>query len=83
MLFPRGNLLQWSKQEQLSADRLRYAPGNEKFQFNNNEIYFTGEMVYQSMFNDYIQLRQFKPLAYALHEKEEWNALYDTGRLQN
>lgn len=65
-----------------SADRLRYAPGNEKFQFNNNEIYFTGEMVYQSMFNDYIQLRQFKPLAYALHEKEEWNALYDTGRLQ-
>lgn len=65
-----------------SADRLRYAPGNEKFQLNEDEIYFTGEMVFKSMYEDYAQLRQFKPLAYALHENDSWSILYDTEKLQ-
>ncbi|KAI5960927.1 hypothetical protein KGF57_001859 [Candida theae] len=65
-----------------SADRLRYAPGNEKFQLNDKEIYFTGEMVFKSMYEDYAQLRQFKTLAYALHEKDSWSTLYDVNKLQ-
>ncbi|KAI5950562.1 ILV2 [Candida margitis] len=65
-----------------SADRLRYISGNEKFQFNTDEIYFTGEMVYKSMFDDYAELRQFKSLAYALHEFENWSTLYNIDKLQ-
>lgn len=67
-----------------SADRLRYAPGNENFIFDaksNKPTYFTSEMVYKSMFDDYVELRDFKLLAEALHTNTHWPKLYDVDTL--
>ncbi|KAI5965263.1 uncharacterized protein KGF55_001483 [Candida pseudojiufengensis] len=68
---------------QWSADRLRYAKGNEKFIYNKEQIFFTGEMVYKSMFDDYSELRKFKELAYELHEYKNWTNLYDIKKLKS
>ncbi|EGW32975.1 uncharacterized protein SPAPADRAFT_60305 [Spathaspora passalidarum NRRL Y-27907] len=60
------------------ADRTRYTSDNvSKYTLNSEQVYFTGEMVYKSMFDEYAELRQFKELAYALHENSTWSKLYD------
>ncbi|EMG47191.1 pip Proline iminopeptidase [Candida maltosa Xu316] len=67
-----------------AADRLRYAPENKsKFVVNNEEVFFTGEMVYKSMFDDYAELQPFKQLAFALHDLHSWSQLYNTKVLQS
>ncbi|RLV93035.1 Proline iminopeptidase [Spathaspora sp. JA1] len=62
-----------------SAQRLRVglSVGNVR------QVYFTGEMVYKSMFEDYAELRPFKQLAYALHEHTNWSSLYDVNVLKS
>lgn len=63
-----------------SADRLRYLPANHQFVFKGNSeypTYFTGEMVYKSMYDDFAELRPFKDLAFALHSNTEWSPLYN------
>lgn len=66
-----------------SADRLRYSPENHYFCYKKDRdiTYFTGEMVYKSMFDDYSELRPFKSLAYSLHSKKNWEKLYDEDTL--
>ncbi|KAK6464716.1 prolyl aminopeptidase [Scheffersomyces coipomensis] len=68
------------KSSDWSADRLRYLPANDIFVYNSNKevTYFTGEMVYKSMFEDYVELQPFKKLGYALHANKKWSKLYDT-----
>lgn len=67
-----------------AADRLRYASENSNYVANSEilaseePIYFTGEMVYKLMFEDYTELRPLKQLAYDLHRYTEWSRLYDT-----
>lgn len=67
-----------------AADRLRYATGNENYVVSskllesNEPIYFTGEMVYKLMFDDYSELRPLKELAHELHRNTEWSQLYNT-----
>lgn len=64
-----------------SADRLRYLPENHNFQFEKNKeepIYFTTEMVFKSMYEDFAELRPFKALAEALHSHTEWPELYQS-----
>lgn len=68
-----------------SAERLRYLPENERFVFDKyreGPTYFTSEMVYKSMYDDYVELRQFKKLAYALHSNTKWPELYDVDVLK-
>jgi len=68
-----------------SADRLRYKHGNEQFVHttdSDTDIYFTGEMVYKSMWDDFVELQPFKNLAIALHENTEWSKLYDIEKLK-
>ncbi|KAM9926965.1 hypothetical protein OXX59_002848 [Metschnikowia pulcherrima] len=71
-----------------AAERARYNTGNERFVVTDNllrsedPVYFTGEMVYKSMFDDYAELAPLKSLAYALHEYEGWSDLYDVDVLQ-
>ncbi|KAL7663619.1 AB hydrolase-1 domain-containing protein [[Candida] zeylanoides] len=62
-----------------SANRLRYATQNANFVYGETDgpLYFTGEMVYKSMFDDYAELRALKPLAHAIHAHKEWSPLYD------
>ncbi|KAK9460599.1 Alpha/Beta hydrolase protein [Lipomyces oligophaga] len=74
------------KSSSWSADRMRpqYA---EYFDYDQiaraNEgdktipIYFTGEMIYQSMFDDYIELQPLKRVADILAQKKDWGKLYD------
>lgn len=70
-----------------SAGRLRYRPENANFVYKDSvletddPVYFTGEMVYQSMYDDYAELRPLKDLAYALHSHTDWSPLYDTEKL--
>lgn len=70
-----------------AADRTRYHDGNDKFVYSEKlalspePVYFTGEMVYKSMFEDYVELASLKQLAYALHENNKWSVLYDTNKL--
>lgn len=64
-----------------SAERLRYSSENFQFVYDENSeepTYFTGEMVFKSMYDDYVELRPFKKLAYALHANTVWPKLYDT-----
>ena len=70
-----------------SADRLRYSPERENFVYANiakteEPAYFTGEMVFKSMFDDFAELRPFKSLAYALHANMSWSSLYDVEKLK-
>lgn len=66
-----------------SADRTRYETGNEEFWKADDGVYFTGEMVYRSMFDDYTELRKFKLLAERLHANTKWSSLYDRSALKN
>lgn len=67
-----------------AADRLRYASGNKNYVVtselleSDEPIYFTGEMVYKLMFEDYSELCPLKTLAFELHSNTEWSQLYDT-----
>lgn len=40
-------------------------------------VFFTGEMVYRSMYEDYAELRRLKPIAEALHRYKDWSTLYN------
>lgn len=66
-----------------AADRTRYNAGNEAFVFGTEKVntsepvFFTGEMVYKSMFDDYAELVPLKELAHQLHAKTNWSRLYD------
>jgi hypothetical protein len=45
-------------------------------------VYFTGEMVYQWMFDEFRGLQPLRRVAELLAEYEEWPSLYDGGRLR-
>lgn len=67
-----------------SAERLRDLPEHKSFVFDKNlkaPVYFTGEMVYKSMFDDYTELRPLKRVAQLLHENKSWSPLYDAQAL--
>lgn len=80
------------------ADRIRYLPDNQRFfdlkyilsnsdekswlKDENSPFFFTGEMVFKSMFDDYAELRDFKRLAYELHNEENWSDLYNCDQLK-
>ncbi|GMM36258.1 hypothetical protein DASC09_035830 [Saccharomycopsis crataegensis] len=80
-----------------SADRLRYSEDHcELFAVEKHvgkfddpawledddiRVFFTGEMVFKSMFDDYSELQPFKKLAYAIHTDDQWSNIYDPATL--
>lgn len=60
------------------GDRLRLAPGNERFVYNadSDVVYFTGEMIFKSIFTDYKELSELKELGDLLHQHNDWSSLY-------
>lgn len=67
-----------------SAHRVRNLPENSQFNYNQGQsdpIYFTTEMVFPQMFEDYIELNPFRDLAHAIHSNTSWPILYDTNVL--
>jgi len=53
-----------------------------QFDLKNSQIYFTGEMIYPWMFDEYNCLKQFKKVAQQLAEYSDWPTLYDAGVLK-
>ncbi|KAH6910279.1 alpha/beta-hydrolase [Coprinopsis sp. MPI-PUGE-AT-0042] len=49
--------------------------------FQGDKLYFTGEMVFPSMFNDYANLRPWKHAANILAREASWSPLYDLEQL--
>lgn len=50
--------------------------GNDK-----KEVHFTGEMVFQSDFDDYVELQPLKNVAHILEHRSDWPDLYDLDQL--
>jgi len=53
-----------------------------EFDLNNNPIYFTGEMVYSWMFDEYSCLRPLKHAAQLLAEYSDWPEIYNVDSLR-
>ena len=51
--------------------------------YNNKKLFFTGEMLYPWMLDDYQELRVFKNAANIIAEKKDWPKLYDEKTLIN
>ncbi|KAK9454643.1 Alpha/Beta hydrolase protein [Dipodascopsis uninucleata] len=81
-IYCQGEASAWS------ADRLRLEY-KEYFSWETisaldeqSAVYFTGEMIYRSMFDDYAELRGLKGAAEVLAMKSDWPALYDIPTLE-
>lgn len=57
--------------------------GIESFSEQQTIPYFSGEMVRQKMFHDYIGLQPFSKVVELLAQKNDWAKLYDLERLEN
>ena len=66
-----------------SADRLRADFPAFISEEGKTPTYLTGEMIYKSMFDDYTELRQLKPVADLLAERKDWPDLYDYKQLKD
>lgn len=53
-----------------------------EFDSDTGPVYFTGEMIYPWMFDEYSRLQPLKGAAEILAAKSDWSALYDLDRLK-
>ena len=65
-----------------SAQRVRQSHNEFNYQ-KGQPFYFTGEMVFPWMFDQYKNLQPLQPAAQILAEKSDWPALYDQHVLAN
>ncbi|KAK9475436.1 Alpha/Beta hydrolase protein [Dipodascopsis tothii] len=77
-IYCQGRASRWA------AERLRRRPENAEFVYAaaaDAPVFFTGEMIFRSMFDDFAQLRPLKPVAELLAAKADWPPLYDRAAL--
>ncbi|ELV8772326.1 alpha/beta fold hydrolase [Vibrio harveyi] len=75
-IYCQGFASQWS------AHRVRQE--HDAFNYEQNKpFYFTGEMVFPWMFDQYVNLKPLKEAAELLAEKADWTPLYDVQQLAN
>ncbi|KAK7036485.1 hypothetical protein VNI00_011682 [Paramarasmius palmivorus] len=79
-IYCQGRAANWS------ADRI--VKKNDKFSWQHiksladtEPLYFTGEMVFPEMFDDYANLRPLKGAAEIIAQDSSWGPLYDTEQL--
>ncbi|KAK9480205.1 Alpha/Beta hydrolase protein, partial [Lipomyces japonicus] len=79
-IYCQGEASNWSAERLLAdhADVFRYDESNEQ-----KPVYFTGEMIFKSMFDDFVELRPLKQVAELLALKRNWPALYDVDTLNS
>ncbi|CAN1762217.1 Proline iminopeptidase [Linum perenne] len=79
-IYCQGAASQWS------AHRIRGEDGGKfdaiKAIEEGRPIFFTGEMVFPWMFDEYFALKKYKKVAELLAEKNDWPPLYDTDVLR-
>lgn len=74
-IYCQGKASNWS------AERVRYE--YPAFEPNpERQVYFTGEMIYPWMFDEYLQLQPLKAAAEILAQYEGWPPLYDLNALR-
>ncbi|TGZ78654.1 alpha/beta-hydrolase [Ascodesmis nigricans] len=77
-IYCQGQASNWS------AHRLK----TDKFMWSSNDpqptepVYFTGEMVYPHVLDEYTELRQMKDVANKIAESTDWPPLYDVDQLK-
>ncbi|KAJ4471627.1 alpha/beta-hydrolase [Lentinula aciculospora] len=76
----------YSKASRWSADRIvqkhpQFSWSQIKKLSADEPIYFTGEMIFPQMFNDYANLRHLKGAAELLAQDSSWRPLYDLQQL--
>ncbi len=75
-IYGQGTATHWA------AERVR--PEYPAFEITPDKpIYFTGEMIYSWMFDDYRYLQPLKEAADLLAKEENWPPLYDIATLEN
>ena len=75
-IYCQGQASHWS------AQRVRETL--PMFQYQKNQpFYFTGEMVFPWMFEQYANLIPLKPAAELIAQKQDWTSLYDAETLSN
>ena len=75
-IYCQGFASQWS------AHRVRQE--HDAFNYEQGKpFYFTGEMVFPWMFDQYVNLKPLKEAAELLAEKADWTPLYDAQQLSN
>lgn len=75
-IYCQGRASKWS------ADRIIKEFPQFDSKANNNKIYFTGEMIYSWMFDEYSCLKQFREVADELAAYSDWPALYNREALK-
>jgi len=81
-LYCQGEASSWS------ADRIKQKQDPQfsweamSSKSDDEPVYFTGEMIFPSMFRDYQQLALLKPVAEVLAFKSDWPKLYDLEQLR-
>jgi len=79
-LYCVGHASQWS------ADRIvkqypQFSWAHIKSLKNTEPVYFTGEMIFPDMFDDYVNLRPLKGVAEILANDNSWGPLYNLDQL--
>lgn len=64
-----------------SAERVQAQFADFDIDRADGPIYFTGEMIYQWMFEDYAELRKVQDTANRVAEEDDWPALFDREQL--
>ncbi|EKO3838926.1 alpha/beta fold hydrolase [Vibrio harveyi] len=75
-IYCQGFASQWS------AHRVRQEHNTFNYE-QGKPFYFTGEMVFPWMFDQYVNLKPLKEAAELLAEKADWTPLYDAQQLAN
>ncbi|KMT20403.1 hypothetical protein BVRB_1g003990 [Beta vulgaris subsp. vulgaris] len=81
LIYCQGAPSQWA------AQRIREANGSKfdaiKAAKEGRPVYFTGEMIFPWMFDEFSALKHLKEVANLLSEKKDWPPLYDIAALKN
>jgi pimeloyl-ACP methyl ester carboxylesterase len=74
-IYCEGNASNWSAERKLAEF--------EEFSHKHEPPFFTGEMIYRWMFDQYANLRPFKDAAEIIAQDASWPALYDAKVLRS
>lgn len=83
-LYAQGRASNWAfdrvRDDEFSM--FKYKEGEEGGEEADHTVYFTGEMVFRSVFSDNVDLRRVADTAALLEASHDWPALYDLDQLR-
>ncbi|KAG6842433.1 hypothetical protein C0991_007563 [Blastosporella zonata] len=81
-IYCQGRASNWSA-ERVTKEYPQHSWSHMKTQDSQSPVYFTGEMIFPDMFDDYSGLRPLKGAAQLLAKYSEWPQLYDLNQLSH